>query len=108
MKERSTHGKCLINKCLSCYSFLSDIEAHTFVIQKFIVRGGGGRDVQRFSIRWLSRWMVCSPTPVEDMYHNDVTAFAKGFKQLELPSSWHATDLPSEMTHFKKDRKMKS
>lgn len=39
MKERSTHDKCLINKCLSNNSVLSDMVAHTFVIQKLIVRG---------------------------------------------------------------------
>ncbi|RMC05333.1 hypothetical protein DUI87_18522 [Hirundo rustica rustica] len=44
---------------------------------------------------------------VEDMYHNNVAAFTKGFEQLESPASWHTTDLPSEMTHFKKDRRMK-
>lgn len=45
---------------------------------------------------------------VGDMYHSNVAAFAKSFKQLESPASRHTTDLPSEMTHFKKDRRMKS
>lgn len=109
MKERSAHDKCLINKCLSCCSFLSDMVAHTFVIQKFNVRGGGGREVQSLFVTWLSRWMILSPTCVgEDMYHSSVAAFAKGFEQLESPACWHRTDLPSEMTHFKKDRRMKS
>lgn len=47
-------------------------------------------------------------TCVEDMHHSNVAAFAKGFKQLESPASWHTTVLPSEITHFKKDRRMKS
>lgn len=63
-EKKITYDKYLINMCLSCYSFLSDMVAHTCEIQKVIVRGGGGREVQCHSVRWLSRWVILSPTHV--------------------------------------------
>jgi len=64
MKGTSSRDKGLINRCLPCYSFLPDMVAHTFVIQKFTVKEGGERGAQRFSVRWLSRWTIFSPTHV--------------------------------------------
>ena len=109
MKETSSHDKGLINGCLSCYSFLSDVVARTFVIQTFTVKEGGGRGGTAPLYKVAVQTDDLLPhICIEGTYCISMTAFANGFKQLESPASWHTTDLPSQMAGFKKERRMKT
>lgn len=97
MKETSSHNKGLINACLSCYSFLSDMVARAFVIYKFTVKEGGGRGAQRLSIRWLSRRMIFSPT-----YIQRVCTVSAWQPSLMASSSWNRLPLGAQLTsHLK-------
>lgn len=99
MKKRSTHDKCLINNMpvllllLVLHGSTHFCNTKSYCERRWRKRGT--------ALLFKVAVQMDDPLPhtyVEDMYHSNVAAFAKGFEQLETPASRHTTDLPSEMT----------